>query len=1472
MIEIYRKINKEETLVASVPDDNATLEKTLMGADEVTLSVTVSEPLDFRVGDYAHLEGSSYMINRTPDLVKASAVEFRYDLVLESPLYNLLDKIYISDVQGLSRFSLSGTLNDFVELLLMNINRDDFDPGWTWATDKGDHPVTVVTERKNLSFDNTTCRDVLNRLADEFGVEYVVRDRTIAFYERVENATSLVFEQGRGKGLYTLQRQNVDTDNTVTRAYVYGSTENLPVGYRKGLVERLCPRERDSDKYIPYFENREEYPKLVEREVYFDDVKPSFTGSVDTIGEDGLTLTCNAIDFSLKEVVIGKEGRVNFLSGDLTGKAFSFTCDGGLVRTLKLIPQEDEMAPAGNDGKRPTIPNATWRVQVGDKFTFTGITLPEAYVRTAEALLAEKGRKWMRAHSSLRVKYNLDVDYRYVREKGIVFNPGDVVGIVVPGMETVQRLRLTSVKKQLHTGKLTCEVSNYLEVSLEDALTAKIQEVKSSIELDRSEVLNAVNATREWTTRNFGRLADEMTDGEAIVWDADGWQIKTVAQVPDAAKWDSHAFDDYMDQAVKTESDVVFKNLEVGTFMSGMVGGSGARMDENGYAEMTGLTLREFLEVPELRFNRVDVVSGELWNSIAYGTVESVDTANRVVTLKLEEGELAELHVNDICRGIFHNLTGNADGNGVDGCGFLTMAGFSTAYFTPTEIMENGKFCYELKPGTSVHPCPAMKFAVYGNFTDKTRRASAYSTRTYKRYLTGVATWEVDPERNIAMQFGDLSGLHVGGVSMEGYSAYLNNIYMKGHLEFTDGQREELKGENGYTVLLTTYDAVVAVDSEGKIDSSLYDIVNVVDGEELVKAGNDTVVVSRFKIQTRIQAYKAGALTYAETPGEGEYAVALAAKGCEYVFADGVLTITKIMADKATVEIEVNCEGREVFLKLFTLTRLYGGSDAVYMDLTNENATVTCNAEGVVTGSIPGSTAKVYVGTTLDGAWSFSGSFSGCTGSVNASTGAITVTGLTSDSGSVTVTATKRGYASLTAVYSLSKAYPGANGEPAVVYSVRPSADVIVKDKTGTFIPASISCEKLKQIGNSAPYVTTEKTLKYQLSDGSLTDYTGAVSVGSATWIEFTLYEGSTVLDRDRVPVIADGKDGIDANLLDWIEEWNGNKTDVGKELIISPRMVAGKKESNGKFTGVMFGRDMIEVDGVMQTGLFGLKNSNLTFSIDAQTGDAFFGGTVLVRKDAKNYVTMNYKDVDDWGLKGVIDGNEDKPVFQLGSVNKIGNFNITRSCIGKSTDTDNPTTGMSLYEEFIKFKEANRLSMIGSNVYPLSTGLKGVARFINKDYNRTLTNYGVEIDVSGANENIAIDILNGDVKLGNGVVKGGRYVLKYTSSLSGYQIGNDDEYIVCTNSSKIDLKLPTAPKEGKAIWVKQLGSGMVGIIPQGNHKMYYRGSNYNWGLINDKSGGVTVLAMITFIGYVNGAYCWVMNTMDVAGVKFGND
>ena len=314
------------------------------------------------------------------------------------------------------------------------------------------------------------------------------------------------------------------------------------------------------------------------------------------------------------------------------------------------------------------------------------------------------------------------------------------------------------------------------------------------------------------------------------------------------------------------------------------------------------------------------------------------------------------------------------------------------------------------------------------------------------------------------------------------------------------------------------------------------------------------------------------------------------------------------------------------------------------------------------------------------------------------------------------------------------------------------------------------------------------------------------------------------------------GNPGKDANLLPWVEDWNNNKTEIEGEHVISPKIFSGTRGAGGKLTGVAFGRDMIEIDGVVKTGVFGVKDGNVTFSIDAETGD----------------VT----------LEGVI-----KAIGGL-----LGGFNIGLSFIGKSSGTENPSSGMSLYEEFIKFKAGNRLAAIGSNVFPPSTGLKGVGRFQNKEHNPYSINYGIEIDVSGANENIALDIPNGDLVIGNGVVKGGRYNLKYASRLSNYQIGDDDEYIVCTNSDKINLQLPPSPKNGKTIWIKQTGSGNVGVIPNNGYKMYYRGSNYNWGLINSKSGGVTVLAMVTFIGYVNGAYCWVMNTMDVAGLDFGNN
>lgn len=349
------------------------------------------------------------------------------------------------------------------------------------------------------------------------------------------------------------------------------------------------------------------------------------------------------------------------------------------------------------------------------------------------------------------------------------------------------------------------------------------------------------------------------------------------------------------------------KGITIGNYISGLLG-DGAIIDEHGNIEAGSLTLREFLSVPELRFNRVDVVSGELWNSIAFGTIESVDTKNQIATLKLEEGEYSGLHVNDICRGIWHNISGvNETTPGIDECGFEKMQGFSTAYFTPIEILdERGKqFRYSLKPNTTQHPTANMKFAVYGNFLDETRQSSAYSTRDYKRFLKDVSTWAID-WTNIASQFGKIEGLTIPGAPddgvLHGDGAYLTNVYMTGAMiQFTPEQEDSLKGQDAYSVNLTKDNLSVIVDNE----------LNILD--KYSQLDNLTFGVQAFKGTTE--------LSYSDVYAEGSYFLTWEATGLKCTMANGIFTITDILSvtNSPHIDLLINCEGNATFKKTVVL-------------------------------------------------------------------------------------------------------------------------------------------------------------------------------------------------------------------------------------------------------------------------------------------------------------------------------------------------------------------------------------------------------------------------------------------------------------------------------------------------------------------------------------------------------------------------
>lgn len=109
--------------------------------------------------------------------------------------------------------------------------------------------------------------------------------------------------------------------------------------------------------------------------------------------------------------------------------------------------------------------------------------------------------------------------------------------------------------------------------------------------------------------------------------------------------------------------------IKIGNYIPGLLG-SGGRIDENGAAELRSLRLWEFLEVPELRYNRTLVYTGVYWQTFGAGIIESVEIdkdengnelQSGIITLKLEDGEFGAIDVDDLCQGIYHNFDGQND-------------------------------------------------------------------------------------------------------------------------------------------------------------------------------------------------------------------------------------------------------------------------------------------------------------------------------------------------------------------------------------------------------------------------------------------------------------------------------------------------------------------------------------------------------------------------------------------------------------------------------------------------------------------------------------------------------------------------------------------------------------------------------------------------------------------------------------------
>ena len=126
---------------------------------------------------------------------------------------------------------------------------------------------------------------------------------------------------------------------------------------------------------------------------------------------------------------------------------------------------------------------------------------------------------------------------------------------------------------------------------------------------------------------------------------------------------------------------------------------------------------------------------------------------------------------------------------------------------------------------------------------------------------------------------------------------------------------------------------------------------------------------------------------------------------------------------------------------------------------------------------------------------------------------------------------------------------------------------------------------------------------------GQYTDFTLAdsLSVSMYTW---ALIKGTNGTN---------GTNGVDANLLDWVSEWNGLKVTIAGDSIITPKIFAGingGSSSSPVLTGVAMGRDVLGGTN-SSIGIVAYNANSPTFMLNTD-GSAQFGMT------GKNPVTIS--------------------------------------------------------------------------------------------------------------------------------------------------------------------------------------------------------------------------------------------------------
>lgn len=421
------KFYRGESLILEPSALSADYSGQVMGENKIAVKLVLNNSFDFMVGDYIYHRGKRYSIADAPTEMRDANNRFTFDLELEAPEYKLYNKQFRHLNSG--SFSFTGTAVQMLDLVIQVA-------GSPWLT--GEYEETIIM---TVQFEKDSCRTALTKIAEAFGLEY---EFTVDFkINLVKSVGSLipgvVFQYGKGKGLYNLTRQPVSDAAFGTRFFGYGSSENLPANYRNGATELQF-----EGFYVDTTNIDPDNP--IERNAEFPNIKPERTGTITestNIGNGLWSVIDPSMDFNLNELIVTGEAKIVFKTGFIAGNEFQITKYDNTTKTITFSVNEESSGYI--------LPNDTVKPNAGDTYTFIGIAMPESYIIDAENRLLAATIEYAEANSTPKIAYQLSMDRLFIKNNGLTtaLNFGDKIGVKDDPMNTDVILRISNISYSL---------------------------------------------------------------------------------------------------------------------------------------------------------------------------------------------------------------------------------------------------------------------------------------------------------------------------------------------------------------------------------------------------------------------------------------------------------------------------------------------------------------------------------------------------------------------------------------------------------------------------------------------------------------------------------------------------------------------------------------------------------------------------------------------------------------------------------------------------------------------------------------------------------------------------------------------------------------------------------------------------------------------------------------------------------------